>query len=231
MALNTSMAINSDAQDFASVVIRFDKGLDLQDDRSHISLMSMRESKKDHILTSGLTVMQSRGYNGTSVKDIVDAARVPKGSFYNYFESKEAFAVDALEKIASETFASSQLILGDTDKSPQQRLQQFFEAGANYAGDCEYKGGCFFGNMCQEMSDSNEAIRTKVQQVLKRKTALLAQVIDEAKTLNEINSDTPSHTIAEFIFNAWEGALMRMKASKSREPLDAFLTILPSILR
>ena len=85
--------------------------------------MNKLNSKKDHILWAGLEVMKMQGYNGTSVKDIVDAAGVPKGSFYNYFESKESFAVDALEAVANEDYLSNRKLLSITDKSPLQRLQ------------------------------------------------------------------------------------------------------------
>jgi len=193
--------------------------------------MSKRESKKDHILCSGLEVMKAYGYNGTSVKDIVDAASVPKGSFYNYFDSKESFAIEALEKVASETYQASQDTLGNHSKSPKQRILDYFNQNADYACGCGYKVGCFLGNMCQEMSDSNETIRVKVRQILKRKTALISEVLAEMKAQRELSEETDPDILAEFLFNAWEGALMRMKASKCRDPLDAFLRMLPQVVR
>lgn len=193
--------------------------------------MNKRESKKDHILCSGLEVMKAKGYNGTSVKDIVDAAKVPKGSFYNYFDSKESFAVEALEKVACEGYRSSKDLLSNKQQQPLERLHYYFEQSALHACDCEFKVGCFFGNMCQEMSDSSEAIRQKVRQILKRHTQLLVDVIQEAKDAGQVNPDAHTEVMAEFMFNAWEGALMRMKASKCREPLDAFLNMLPHITK
>jgi TetR/AcrR family transcriptional repressor of nem operon len=192
--------------------------------------MSKLNSKKDQILWSGLEVMKTHGYNGTSVKDIVDAAGVPKGSFYNYFDSKESFAVEALEAVSCEDFLANRVILSASDKPPLARLHNFFERTALHACDCEFKVGCFFGNMGQEMSDNNEAIRLKVKQILKRNTLLFAEVLDEAKEAGEIKSTAKTDVIAEFMMNAWEGTLLRMKASKSKEPLDAFLDRLPHIV-
>lgn len=188
--------------------------------------MNKRESKKDHILCRGLEIMQSRGYNGTSVKDIVDAACVPKGSFYNYFESKETFAIEALEKVADETYEASRTLLMDESKCPMERLYEYFNCGVEHADECEFKTGCFFGNMCQEMSDSNEAIRVKVRYILKRNTQLISHILEQAKSKGVLRKDADTEVMAEFIFNAWEGALMRMKASKCREPLNAFLAML-----
>jgi TetR/AcrR family transcriptional repressor of nem operon len=193
--------------------------------------MNKRDSKKDHILWAGLKVMMAHGYNGTSVKDIVDAAAVPKGSFYNYFESKQSFAVDALEAVSCRDYLSMRELLSAGDESPLQRLQNFFVQSVIRACDSDYRVGCFFGNMGQEMSDSNEAIRQKVRQILIRNTQLFADVLDEAKAAGEISESAQTDVIAEFILNAWEGSLIRMKASKSREPLDIFLKMLPRIAR
>ncbi len=193
--------------------------------------MSKLNSKKEHILWSGLELMKRQGYNGTSVKDIVDAAGVPKGSFYNYFQSKESFAVEALEAVACVDYLASRELLSVTGKTPLQRLQYFFEQNALHARECEFQIGCFFGNLGQEMSDSNEAIRQKVKQVLKRNTQLFAEILDEAIEAGEIRQTAQTEVVAEFIMNAWEGTLLRMKASRSREPLDAFLTMLPQIAR
>lgn len=191
--------------------------------------MNKLNSKKDQILWAGLEIMKTHGYNGTSVKDIVDAAGVPKGSFYNYFDSKESFAVEALDAVAAEDFLASRKLLSVADKSPLQRLQYFFEQSALHSCDCEFKVGCFFGNLGQEMADSNEAIRQKVKQVLNRNTEMIAEILDEAKQTGEIRQSAKTDVIAEFLFNAWEGTLMRMKASKSRDSLDAFLSMLPRI--
>jgi TetR/AcrR family transcriptional repressor of nem operon len=166
--------------------------------------MGKRESKKEHILRAGLEVMKIHGYNGTSVKDIVDAAVVPKGSFYNYFPSKESFAVEALQAVADESLSASRDLLASGTGSPLQRLRSYFEQNASQACEDDFKVGCFFGNMC---------------------------LLDEAKAAGEIAAGADTGMIAEFVMNAWEGTLMRMKASKSREPLDAFLGMLPQLTR
>ncbi len=190
--------------------------------------MSKRELKKDHLLDAGLKVMATRGYNGTSIQDIVNAADVPKGSFYTYFKSKEDFAIEALDKVTEERMLQNRHLLNDRSICPQERLTRFF---VDNIGGCEenLNGGCFIGNMCQEMSESSEAIRIKVRQMLRNSTQAIEDVLEEARLNNELKSQLPSPVLAEFLFNAWEGTLMRMKASKCREPLNAFLIVLPEL--
>ncbi|RZA01693.1 MAG: TetR family transcriptional regulator [Moraxellaceae bacterium] len=191
--------------------------------------MSKRELKKDYLLEAGIKVMTTRGYNGTSIQDIVDAANVPKGSFYTYFKSKEDFAIEAIEMVAEERIVASKRLVSDRSIPPLVRLKSFFESSVP---GCEsnLNGGCFIGNMCQEMSDSSEAIRIKVRQMMRNKTQMVEDLLEEARLDGSLSSTVSAASLAEFLFNAWEGTLMRMKATKCREPLDAFLITLPSIL-
>jgi TetR/AcrR family transcriptional repressor of nem operon len=191
--------------------------------------MSKRELKKDHLLEAGIKVMATRGYNGTSIQDIVDAANVPKGSFYTYFKSKEDFAIAAIEMVAEDRIFASKRLVGDRTVPPLERLKSFFESSIPGC-DSNLNGGCFIGNMCQEMSDSNEAIRIKVRQMMRNKTLVVEDLLDEAKLDGSLKSAVSARVLAEFLFNAWEGTLMRMKATKCREPMEAFLSALPSIL-
>ena len=192
--------------------------------------MSKRDQKKEAILLAGMEIMRGKGYNGTSVKDIVDAAGVPKGSFYNYFVSKEDFALTAVEHAANENLIAAQKVLGDTSINPLLRLASYFEASIQKACTAQFKEGCFLGNMCQEMADSSSGLREALDRKMQRLTAEIAKVIEEVFAERGNQRDLQATQTAEFLFNAWEGALMRAKASKSRAPLDAFLTMLPVIL-
>lgn len=191
--------------------------------------MSKRDFKKEQILLAGMEVMKRQGYNGTSVKDIVDAASVPKGSFYNYFESKETFALEAVEYTAEEVLEAAVAVLTDAEVAPLVRVRTYFEKGIGEACANEFRDGCFLGNMCQEMSDSSDAIRQLVHRKLKKVTGLLAQTLREAQARGEVSSSLDAEQAAEFLYNAWEGAIMRAKASKCGGPLNAFIGMLDVI--
>lgn len=192
--------------------------------------MSKHEDKKEIILLAGMATMKKNGYNGTSVKDIVDAASVPKGSFYNYFSSKEQFAKDAIEYAASELHKHSKSVLGSQSQPPFKRLEAFFNAGISCATDNSFSQGCFLGNMCQEMADVCDNIGSTLDKHLTQQTHLLAAAIKEGQQDKSISCQADPFIISEFLLNAWEGALMRAKASKCRHPLDAFMTMLALIL-
>lgn len=189
-----------------------------------------KSAKRERIIEAGLEVMYRQGYHGTGVKDIVDAAGIPKGSFYTYFESKEAFALEALDYFAyfgkPDQSDESANCLTDRRLSPLQRLDQLFSGMIDsFTHQTKFCRGCFIGNLSQEMADTSEPIRQKTEALHVRGKKALLDCIREAQEVGEVDPERDSETLAEFIWNSWEGAILRMKASKNATPLLAFKEI------
>lgn len=195
--------------------------------------MGKREDKKQHIIESGLAVISEKGYNGTGVKEIVDSAGVPKGSFYTYFESKEDFAVEALEFAFSENerYMRELLLDGTSRQNARERLLGFFEANKQCTIDNGYKTGCIIGNLCQEMAGNSEQIREKTRCLFQRQNRILAQCIALAQDGQMINTELDADKLAEYLLNAWQGALMRTKSCHSEQAINVFIDMLPKLLR
>lgn len=185
---------------------------------------AVNDSKKERILVAGLEVMHRQGYNGTGVKDIVDAAGIPKGSFYTYFESKEDFALKALDHFAGGSLsAGTAQCLDDRNVPPRQRIERLFEGMIEaYCSDGKFTCGCFIGNLSTEMADTSEPIRRKSEALFETAKNALRQCIGEGQRAGEIPPGQDPDLLAEFIWNSWEGAIMGMKSSKSAKPLQAF---------
>lgn len=188
--------------------------------------MNALADRKQRLLSSGMAVVFRNGYNGTGVQDIVDAAGVPKGSFYNYFDSKEAFAVEGLSYLASETTGYARELLGNKSISPSQRLIKYFERACADQQEKGYSGGCIVGNLCQELADVSETVRARVNALMGAEIDLIAEVLSEARENGELAPDQDPADAAEYLFCAWEGTLMRMKASKDGKPLETFLRVM-----
>ncbi|MGB0494901.1 MAG: TetR/AcrR family transcriptional regulator [Kangiellaceae bacterium] len=202
--------------------IYFQANLDFRDDRSYIVGMGRIGHCRQHILDSGTKVLFAKGYNGTGVKQIVDAAGVPKGSFYNHFSSKEAFVVEALEKLSNINMENVQSLLANADDSPKQRLNKFFGDYHQHIESCEFNGGCLFANLCLEMADEVESIRAVTNNHMEKVTKLIEKTLDDAKSQGELEHSVDSLALATFIFNAWEGTVIRMKASRSSSSYEVF---------
>ena len=177
---------------------------------------------RDAILSSGLETLHHRGFNATSVQDITEAAGVPKGSFYNHFDSKEALGAAAVDAYAAKM--GSLAILLDQSIAPLARLRRHFVALAE-AARYPYDAGCLLGNFSAELSGQSPLIRERVAAALGAWSKALAGVIDEAQREGALPRDRDPRTLASFIVDSWEGAVLRAKVERDRAPLDAFLAI------
>lgn len=190
-----------------------------------------RNDKRDLILAKGAQVMIRRGYHGTGVLEIVQAAGVPKGSFYHYFASKEDFALQVLEHLYQPRLERYQAALLESPLSPRMRILGYYQdVVAHFARQASPEYHCFIGSLSFEMAELSQPIGQRVEAILLRSVRLLANCLEQARAVGEVDADTNCMALAEFIGNAWEGALLRMKVGRSVEPLSIFLTQLERLL-
>lgn len=181
------------------------------------------------IIEAALGQFHERGFNAAGVKDITDRAGVPKGSFYNHFESKEALAIVALER-----YGEGQRLedLKDTSVAPLVRLRRHFEFLRDANAESGFAQGCLFGNFGTEITDHSEAIRAAVRQGLEHWAGLISGVLSEAQKEGTISAGLDPDATARFLLNAWEGTLIQARADKSGAAFDSFFAVaFDSLLR
>lgn len=183
-----------------------------------------RPSVREELLTAGVSVLHRRGFNASSVQDITDAAGVPKGSFYNHFDSKETLGAAAVVRYAQRSQAYL-AVLHDKKLPPLARLRKCFEGLNRLAASNHFCSGCLLGNFGAELSDQSGLIRSRVAQAFAAWAETIAGVIAEAQAAGSVAKDFPPETLAGFCLNAWEGALLRAKVDKSGQPLDQFMSV------
>lgn len=190
-----------------------------------------RTDKRELILAKGAHVMTRRGYHGTGVLEIVQAAGIPKGSFYHYFASKEDFALQALDHLYQPRLERYQAALTHTALSPCERILSYYaDVVAHFARQQCPEYHCFIGSLSFEMAELSQPIGQRVETVLLRSVEILAGCLEEARRIGEIDANTDCQSLAEFVGNAWEGALLRMKVGRSVAPLTIFLAQLERLL-
>jgi len=195
------------------------------------STSSIRLDKRDLILAKGAQVMTRRGYHGTGVQEIVQAAGIPKGSFYHYFASKEDFALQALEHLYAPRLRRYAEALGNPALSPRERILGYYgELVAHFSRQEKPEYHCFIGSLSFEMAELCQPIGSQVESILNRSGAILAECLEAARGAGELAAESDCAALAEFIGNAWEGALMRMKVGASVASLRVFLNQLERLL-
>ncbi len=192
-----------------------------------------RPSSKDvreRLLEAGVLTFSKSGFNGCSVQDITDAAGVPKGSFYNHFESKEALGAAALEHYWTDAVRDKLALLTRPDVSPRDRLRSYFQEVATEIARIGFNRGCLIGNMAAELSDHSPVIATQLSSIFACWSRRVGDCIAEAQAAGEIRSDADPQVLAAFVLNAWEGAVLRARMEKADRPLLQFVDTLFTVL-
>jgi TetR/AcrR family transcriptional repressor of nem operon len=183
------------------------------------------------LLASGLDLVHARGFAASGVKDITDAAGVPKGSFYAYFPSKEAFGAAILEHYWADIEDRLVPIL-DGDGTTQQRITRFFHALADEHEAGNFALGCLVGNLSLELGGSSEPVRTELHRILERWDAAVTACIRAGQNRSGgIRADVDPAQLASSLIEAWEGAALRAKVIRTRDPYDRFEAVtIPALL-
>jgi TetR/AcrR family transcriptional repressor of nem operon len=163
------------------------------------------------------------GYAATGVKDILDEADVPKGSFYHYFPSKEAFAKEVLALYARGENERTEKILRSGKGSPLKRLRRYFEELITVYGPTAKISGCMVGNLSLEMADHSDSIQSLLHQSFSRWQTGIAGILQEAMDRGDLAKSNKPQELASFLLSSYEGALLRSKADRSSKPLETFL--------
>jgi TetR/AcrR family transcriptional repressor of nem operon len=179
---------------------------------------------KEQLVATSLSLLHSKGFNATSVQDITAAAGVPKGSFYNHFASKEALGLEVLQRYA-EKAAELGAALHDTSLPPLARIQQYFRDYIASNVERDFNCGCLLGNFSTELSNQVPAIRDEMQVAFGKSAGVLADVIAAGQRDGSIGKTHAAAELADFVVDAWQGAVLRSKVEHSREPLDRFARV------
>lgn len=188
-----------------------------------------RIHSKDTLLQVGLDLVWSRGFNGTGVEAILKEAKIPKGSFYNFFSSKEEFSLAVIDKFVAGRAEVLSPILNDASLPPIERVKKSFETIISAFEDNGCYKGCLLGNLGQEMSDQFEKVRQRLEQSLQLWEKRVSDVLIQAQNENSIPAYIDVEMLAENMIASFQGAVLRSKIKKSSEPLRHFIQLYFSV--
>lgn len=179
----------------------------------------MSEDTRLRIIEAGADLIHRQGFTATGLKEILDAAGVPKGSFYHYFKSKEAFGLAVVEHFATRFGNRFQEFATDTSLSPLTRFNRFLASVEARFEEQGCRCGCPIGNLAQEMAGLSVPFQLQLRQVMDRMANGFAELIRQGQEQGEVRTDLNPLETAYFMISGWHGALIRMKVTRSLEPI------------
>jgi len=182
----------------------------------------MEASTKDRLLDAGLALLLQRGYNHLGIQDVLAETRVPKGSFYHHFESKEDFGLQVIERYMVNVHGGLGQFLGDKTVPPLRRVRNFFEATRDSYGREGYLG-CLLGGLGQELAGISNTFRDRVEQCFREIARQISACLEEAIVKGDLPRGTDAQALANLLVDCWEGAALRTRLLRDPAPLMAML--------
>lgn len=184
-----------------------------------MSEITKKQINRENLLNQGVTLLMEQGYHGTGLKEILDAVQIPKGSFYNYFGSKEHFGAEVIQHYIEPFIKQLTGHLQQSEDDALGALQRYFNEGIADLEKANFKGGCLLGNLMGEIGDTSDICQKSLQDALNRYRDLMQSGLEKAQQQGTIRTDKTAEEMADLLVNTWQGALLRMKIEKSSAPL------------
>lgn len=179
---------------------------------------------RGNIVAVGQRIMAGKGFSAVGLNEILVAAGVPKGSFYHYFGSKDAFGEALLAKYFEDYLADMDLILRQPNTTMAERIMNYFRQWrANQSfEDCE--GKCLAVKLGAEVADLSEAMRLTLKQGTSAIVARLARTIEEGVADGSMRPEADAKQVAESLYQLWLGASIMAKIVRDTSPFDAAMS-------
>ena len=177
---------------------------------------------KAELLRSGIEVLTEKGYTATGIDEILRRVGVPKGSFYHYFQNKDAFGLELIRNYAKFFEHKLDNSLGNHSLPPLERLVSFMQDAMESMARYEFKRGCLVGNLGQEMGALPESFRQQLIAVFEAWQQRLESCLEEAKSAGDISAETDCKAAAYLFWTGWEGAVLRAKLERSSIALERY---------
>jgi TetR/AcrR family transcriptional regulator, transcriptional repressor for nem operon len=178
-----------------------------------------KQINRENLLNHGVALLMQQGYHGTGLQEILDAVQIPKGSFYNYFGSKENFAAEIITHYIHPYIEQLKQYLQHPGSDALTALWRYFNESIVELEKGSFKGGCLLGNLMGEVGDTSDLCREALQTALNRYRDVLELGLSKAQQEGTIRSDKSARDMADLLVDAWQGALLRMKIEQSSAPL------------
>lgn len=172
-----------------------------------------------HILEVAHPLLLRKGFTAVGLAEVLAAAQVPKGSFYHYFGSKEAFGEAVLEAYFDDYLARTDALLAQPGPAAQRLLAYFRDWLESQTGD-EAQSRCLVVKLGAEVCDLSESLRAALEQGTRRLIDRLARCLEAGAADGSLPAALDARAVAATLYQNWLGASLLAKITRSRAPLD-----------
>lgn len=178
---------------------------------------------RDRILATGQRIMGAKGFSAVGLNEVLTAAGVPKGSFYHYFGSKEAFGQALLEDYFAAYLADMERIFRHSGQSKALQLEAYFHAWKDNQSFEDCQGKCLAVKLGAEVADLSASMRASLQRGTAGIISRLAGAIESGVAEGSLALHEAPATVAQNLYQLWLGASIMVKIVRTTQPFDTAL--------
>lgn len=189
---------------------------------------------RDTILATGQRLMAAKGFSAVGLNEILTSAGVPKGSFYHYFGSKDAFGEAMLAAYFDAYLADLDVTLQAPGLTMAQRLMAYFRAWQQTQSFFDCQGKCLAVKMAAEVADLSEPMRLAIKRgttgIVDRLARAIAAGVAEGSLALDGDADKGAEKTARSLYQLWLGASVMVKIERDSAPFDMALATTRQLL-
>lgn len=167
---------------------------------------------RETLIEAGLEALISRGYEGMGIGPLLASVTVPKGSFYHFFDSKEAFVGTVLDAYAEHYLRLRRERFTDVTRTPLSRLMSYFETLVQEMDTAHPVYGCLYGVLAQSRPSLGPDLAGNLRSKFDAWESDLADLIVEAQRSGEVDPSLDPRDAARHLIDLYEGTVLRARA-------------------
>ncbi|MEX5410254.1 TetR family transcriptional regulator [Atlantibacter hermannii] len=185
---------------------------------------------REHILATGEQLCLHRGFVGMGLSELLKTAEVPKGSFYHYFRSKEAFGVAMLERYYTAYHQRLTRHFSAPGSNAREKLLAHYQQTLQQFCSHDRINGCLTVKLSAEVCDLSEDMRVALDHGAAKIIALLAENLAQGVQEGSLKLTHDAVSTANMLYALWLGASLQAKISRSALPLESALGHVKALL-
>ncbi|MEW6636109.1 MAG: TetR/AcrR family transcriptional regulator [Actinomycetota bacterium] len=177
-----------------------------------------REFEPEAALEAAMELFWSRGYEATSMRDLLGGMGIGRGSFYATFGDKRSLFLAALDRFEETRTGWAVEVLQGSEPALAGIEEVFRRTVENLTGH-EPRRGCLLANSAVELAPHDTEIRERIAGYVQRLEAAFEGALARARRNGEIPGDRDTRALARFLVNNLHGLRVLARAGADRETL------------
>jgi TetR/AcrR family transcriptional regulator, transcriptional repressor for nem operon len=173
------------------------------------------------LLEAAERIFATKGYAAVGINEVLSSVGVPKGSFYHYFASKDAFGEAVIRRYFEQYLIDLDRIMANADQDAATKLLTYWASWRETQGLDDCQGRCLAVKLGAEVADMSEAMRLALKAGTTAVVERLEQAVLEGFRDGSLSSTGEAAAVAQGLYELWLGASVLAKVHRSTAPLDS----------